>query len=436
MRALLLAAALMLASFFLWAAMGMPIGFAMLASAFLYLLASGQDIGLVASTSLNGLFRSFVLLAVPLFIVAAEIMNAGTISERLLKFATLIVGRIRGGLAHVTVVASMIFSGMSGSAIADAAGPGKLMIEMMLKEGRYRPGFAGALAAAAATIGPIIPPSIPMVLYAMVANTSVGYLFLGGFMPGILMGISLMVVIVFVARRDDLPVEPPIRVREVPGILKDSVPALLLPVILLGGIYSGVATPTEAAAVAAAYALLLACVVYRAIGFRQVTQLFVGASRSTAIVALVVAGALLINYVVAAEQIPNEIGDWIQTLHVSRLGFLLIINLMFLVLGCFLDTLLMLLVIVPIVMPSITGLGIDKVHFGVTTIVNLMIGMITPPYSELLFVVTGITGISLTSMYRYIWPFIIALVAALLIMLAIPDVVLWLPIQFGYTPGD
>jgi len=429
-------AALMLASFFLWAAMGMPIGFAMLASAFLYLLVSGQDIGLVASQSLNGLFRSFVLLAVPLFIVAAEIMNAGTISERLLKFATLIVGRIRGGLAHVTVVASMIFSGMSGSAIADAAGPGKLMIEMMLKEGRYKPGFAGALAAAAATIGPIIPPSIPMVLYAMVANTSVGYLFLGGFMPGILMGISLMVVIAIVARRDDLPVEPPIRVREVPGILKDSVPALLLPVILLGGIYSGVATPTEAAAVAAAYALLLACVVYRAIGFRQVTQLFVGASRSTAIVALVVAGALLINYVVAAEQIPNEIGAWIQTLHVSRLGFLLIINLMFLVLGCFLDTLLMLLVIVPIVMPSITGLGIDKVHFGVTTIVNLMIGMITPPYSELLFVVTGITGISLTSMYRYIWPFIIALVVALLIMLAFPNVVLWLPIQFGYTPGD
>ena len=431
-----ISAALMLGSFFLWAAMGMPIGFAMLAAAFLYLLSSGQDIGLVASQSLNGLFRSFVLLAVPLFIVAAEIMNAGTISERLLKFATLIVGRIRGGLAHVTVIASMIFSGMSGSAIADAAGPGKLMIEIMLKEGRYRPGFAGALAAAAATIGPIIPPSIPMVLYAMVANTSVGYLFLGGFLPGILMGLSLMVVITIMAKRDDLPVEQAVRMREVPGILKDSIPALLLPIILLGGIYSGVATPTEAAAVAAAYALLLSCVFYRALGFRQVTELFIGASRSTAVVALVVAGALLVNYVVAAEQIPNEIGAWIQSLHVSRFGFLLVINLLFLVLGCFLDTLLMLLVIVPIAMPTITALGIDKVHFGVTTIVNLMIGMITPPYSELLFVVTGITGISLTSMYKYIWPFIIALVAALFIMLVIPDVVLWLPIQFGYTPGE
>jgi tripartite ATP-independent transporter DctM subunit len=431
-----IAAALMLGAFFVFGAMGMPIGFAMLSSSFLYLLFKGQDIGLVAAQSLNGLFRSFVLLAVPLFIVAAEIMNAGTISERLVQFATLIVGRIRGGLAHVTVIASMIFSGMSGSAIADAAGPGKLMIEMMLKGGRYKPGFTGALAAAAATIGPIIPPSIPMVLYAMVANTSVGYLFLGGFIPGTLMGVSLMVVIVLVARREKLPVEPPIAPSDVGPILRESVPALMLPIILLGGIYSGVATPTEAAAMAAAYALLLACGLYRAIGIREVTELFVGAARSTAVVGLVVAGALLVNYVIAAEQIPVEVGRWIQSLHVSPFNFLLIINLLFLVLGCFLDTLLMLLVIVPITMPTIRELGIDRVHFGVTTIVNLMIGMITPPYSELLFVVTGITGIKLTSMYRYIWPFIGALTFALLLMLAIPEIVLWLPVQFGYRPGE
>jgi tripartite ATP-independent transporter DctM subunit len=429
------AAAIMLISFFAWGAIGMPIGFSMLASAFVYLLLKGQDLGLVASQSLNGLFRSFVLLAVPLFIVAAEIMNAGTVSERLIKFASLIVGRIRGGLAHVTVVASMIFSGMSGSAIADAAGPGKLMIEMMLKEGRYSPGFAGALAAAAATIGPIIPPSIPMVLYAMVANTSVGYLFLGGFLPGTLMGISLMIVIALVARRQNLPVEPPIQLREVPGIMRDSFPAVMLPVILLGGIYSGIVTPTEAAAVAAAYALLLACGLYRALPFSGVVHIFVNAARSTAIVALVVAGALLINYVVAAEQIPNEIGVWVQSLHVSKLGFLLIINVMFLILGCFLDTLLMLLVIVPIAMPTIRALGIDSVHFGVTTIVNLMIGMLTPPYSELLFVVTGVTGIRLTSMYGYVWPFILALILALLAMLLVPEIVLWLPEQLGYIPG-
>jgi len=275
-----------------------------------------------------------------------------------------------------------------------------------------------------------------MVLYAMVANTSVGYLFLGGFLPGVLMGLSLMFVIVVVARRDNLPVEDRVPMREVPGIMKDSLPALMLPVILLGGIYSGIVTPTEAAAVAAAYALLLACGFYRALSFTSAVNLFVGAARSTAIVALVVAGALLINYVVAAEQIPNEIGAWIQTLHVSRFGFLLVINAMFLILGCFLDTLLMLLVIVPIAMPTIRLLGIDPVHFGVTTIVNLMIGMITPPYSELLFVVTGITGIPLTSMYRYIWPFIVALTIALFLMLVFPQIVLFLPEKFGYIPGS
>ena len=430
-----LAAWVMFALFFGWCAIGMPIGFAMLASSFVYLFVKHQDIGLVAAQSLNGLFRSFVLLAVPLFILAADIMNAGTISERLLKFAVLIVGRLRGGLAHVTIVASMIFSGMSGSAIADAAGPGKLMIQMMLKEGRYSPGFAGALAAAAATIGPIIPPSIPMVLYAMVANTSVGYLFLGGVMPGVLMGAVLMMVVVVVARRDNLPVEAPVQRNMILPIVGESIPALMLPAILLGGIYSGAVTPTEAAAVATAYALLLACILYRAVGLRELTQLFTGAARSTSVVALVVAGALLINYVVASEQIPNKIGAWIATLHVSGFTFLLIINLLFLVLGCFLDTLLMLLVIVPIAMPSIRSLGIDTVHFGVTTIVNLMIGMITPPYSELLFVVTGITGIPLTSMYRHIWPFIAALVAALVVMLAVPDVVLWLPRLLGYRPG-
>jgi len=431
-----LAAVLTFLGFFAWSAIGMPIGFAMLASAFVYLFVAGQDVALVASQSLNGLFRSFVLLAVPLFIVAADVMNAGTINERLLKFAGLVVGRIRGGLAHVTIVASMIFSGMSGSAIADAAGPGKLMIQMMLRDGRYSPGFAGAITAAAATIGPIIPPSIPMVLYAMVANTSVGYLFLGGVVPGILMGLSLMAVVALVARRNNLPVEPPLARGTVVPILRDSIPALLLPGILLGGIYSGAVTPTEAAAVAAGYALLLATVLYRAVGLREITQLFTDAARSTASVALVVAGALLINYVVAAEQIPSQIGAWIASLHVSRLELLLVINVLFLILGCFLDTLLMLLVIVPIAMPSIRAVGIDPVHFGVTTVVNLMIGMITPPYSELLFVVTGITGIPLTSMYRHIWGFIAALVVVLLVLLAMPSLVLWLPIRFGYQPGS
>ena len=427
---------LMLAVFVGIALLRGPRGLAMIAGCIAYLGATGRDMGLVAEQILNSLFGSFVLIAVPMFIFAANVMNAGALSERIYGLAHALMGRFRGGLAHVNVLASVIFSGMSGSAIADAAGPGKLMIQMMLKDGRYSPGFAGAITAAAATIGPIIPPSIPMVLYAMVANTSVGYLFLGGVVPGVLMGLSLMVVVALVARRNNLPVEPPLARGAVVPILRDSIPALLLPGILLGGIYSGAVTPTEAAAVAAAYALLLACVLYRAVGLAEITQLFTDAARSTASVALVVAGALLINYVVAAEQIPNQIGAWIASLHVSRLELLLVINVLFLILGCFLDTLLMLLVIVPIAMPSIRAVGIDPVHFGVTTVVNLMIGMITPPYSELLFVVTGITGIPLTSMYRHIWGFIAALVVVLLVLLAMPSLVLWLPMRFGYQLGS
>jgi tripartite ATP-independent transporter DctM subunit len=303
---------------------------------------------------------------------------------------------------------------------------------MMLRDGRYRPGFAGAIAAAAATIGPIIPPSIPMVLYGMVANASIGYLFLGGVIPGLLMGLALMVVIAVVAEREKLPVEPAPAPGTVIPVVVNSVPALLLPVIMLGGIYSGAMTPTEAAAVAAAYALVLATVFYRALSLEDILNLFVGAARSTSSVALVVAGAMLVNYVVAAEQIPKLVGDWIATLHVSRFEFLIIVNLMFLILGCFADTLLMLLVVVPIVIPTVRTLGIDPVHFGVTTIINLMIGMITPPYSELLFVVTGITGISLGSMYRHIWIFIAALVLVLVVLLAFPELVLWLPERFGY----
>ena len=432
-----LAAAAMLASFFVWGALGMPIGFAMLSSAFLYLMLRGQDIALVASQSLNGLFRSFVLLAVPLFIVAAEIMNAGTISERLLKFASLIVGRIRGGLAHVTVVASMIFSGMSGSAIADAARPGQADDrDDAEREGATNRDFAGALAAAAATIGPIIPPSIPMVLYAMVANTSVGYLFLGGFMPGVLMGISLMAVIMIVARRENLPVEAPVRLAEVPGD------------------FARFHTGPDASGDSAGWHLQwrryadgsrrCRCGLRAAARLLPVSRRRVRPADGTVRRGLAFdgdcgpgrgrrpAGQLCGGG--RTDSQPDRCLDPVAPCVALRLpadhqsavpG-----------LGCFLDTLLMLLVIVPIALPTITALGIDKVHFGVTTTVNLMIGMITPPYSELLFVVTGITGISLSAMYRYIWPFILALIASLLIMLALPEVVLWLPMQLGYTPGE
>ncbi len=414
------------------AAIGMPIGFAMLVSGIAYLFAAGRDVGLAGEQILNGLFNSFVLLAVPLFIFAANVMNAGTISDRLLAFCLAIVGRLRGGLAHVNVVASLIFSGMSGSAIADAAGVGKLIIDMMRREGRYSPGFAAAITAASATIGPIIPPSIPMVLYALVSSTSVGFLFLGGVLPGLMMAAGLMLVIAVVANRRGFPVEEPVPLRRIPGLTLNAFPALMLPVILLGGIYGGATTPTEAASVAAAYALLLAGLFYRALSLKGLVDLLVDSTRSSAVVALIIAGAFVFNYVIAVERIPNELAAFIDSLALSPLAFLLSVNLLFLLFGCFLDATTMLLVLVPLLMPSVRQLGIDPVHFGVVIVVNMMIGLITPPYGVLLFVINGLTGIPLRDMVREIWPFMLVLIAALLVMVLVPETVLWLPQQFGY----
>ena len=427
------AAYLMFGLFFLWSFLGMPIGHAMLAAAFVYLFVTGQDIAIAASQSLNGLFSSFVLMSVPLFILAADIMNASKITDRLFEFANLLVGRLRGGLAHVNIVASMIFSGMSGSALADAAGPGKLEVDMMIKAG-YKPGFAGALSATSAIIGPIIPPSIPMVIYGVVSNTSIGYLFIAGVIPGLLLGFAQMGVVAAIAKRRNFPTEAPPTRHQAVDTVKTALPALFLPVIMLGGIYSGAVTPTEAAAVAAFYALLLATLWYRSLNFRGFVQVLIDSARSTAVVAITIAGALVMNWVVAAEQIPSAMGAWMISLDMSPAMFLLAVNLLFLVLGAFLDTMLMLLIIVPMLMPTVHALGIDPVHFGVTAIVNMMIGLVTPPMGELVFLIAGVSGVSVSAITKELWIFLVVLIALLFVLVYVPELTLWLPEQMGYQP--
>jgi tripartite ATP-independent transporter DctM subunit len=427
------AAIIMLALFLLWMIFGMPIGHAMLLSGIVYLLLTGQDLAIVATQSLNGMYSSFVLMSVPLFILSADIMNASKITDRLFEFANLLVGRLRGGLAHVNVVASVIFSGMSGSALADAAGPGKLEVDMMVKAG-YKPGFAAAVSTTSAIVGPIIPPSIPMVLYGVISNTSIGYLFIAGVIPGLLLSLAQMGVIALQARRRNFPIEPrPTRVHAI-ATVKTTLPALFLPVILLGGIYSGAVTPTEAAAVAAAYALFLALFWYRSLPLRRLVDVLVESSRSTAIVAITIAGALVMNWVVASEQIPEALGAWMISLDMSPAMFLFAVNVLFLILGCFLDTLLMLLVLVPILMPAVTGLGIDPVHFGVTIIVNMMIGLVTPPMGQLMFLISGVSGIPVGAIIREVWPFLVALIALLFVLVYVPQLTLWLPELMGYQP--
>lgn len=420
---------------FALAGIGAPIALAMIASSILYLLMKGQDLGLAAEQMIQGIYDGFLLLAIPLFIIAANIMNAGTISERLLQFCLALVGRFRGGLGHVNVVANMIFAGMSGSAVADAVGLGKIIIGMMTKEGRYSPGYAAAITAAASTIGPIIPPSIPMVMYALISDTSIGYLFLGGFIPGVMMGIALMLLNARMARVENVPLEEPVPRAELPKLTVRAFPALMMPIILLFGIYGGATTPTEAAAIAAFYALLVATFLYRAVNFRVLYGVFSESARATASVGLVIGASLIFNYIVAAENIPAQVSTMMQGLNVSPLTFLIAVNILFLILGCLLDATTIILVIIPLFIPTCKALGIDLVHFGVTAVVNCMIGLITPPYGVLLFVINAITGIPLKTIIGAIWPYIGVLVAALAIMLLVPDTVLFLPKMFGYIAG-
>jgi tripartite ATP-independent transporter DctM subunit len=430
-----LAFAVTLAAMFGLAALGTPISLSMMVAAVAYLLVKGQDLGLAAEQIIQGLYDSFVILAVPLFIIAANIMNSGSITTRLNEFCVALVGRFRGGLGHVNIVVSIIFSGMSGSAVADAAGTGKISIDLMTKNNRYTPGYAAAITAASAVIGPIIPPSIPMVLYALVSDTSVGYLFIGGAVPGLLIGIVLMAYNHWVAVRRNFPVDAKVPLAEIPRTTARAFPVLLMPAILLYGIYGGIATPTEAAAMAATYALLLAAFFYRELTWRKLYEVLLDSTRSSASVGLLIGGALIFNYIVASENIPAAVSSWLTAIEISPIGFLLAVNLLLLVLGCLLDASTIILVILPLFVPTCKALGIDLVHFGVVTVINTMIGLITPPYGVLLFVTNAVTGIPLRAMIAEIWGFIAVLVAALFAMIFFPEIVLWLPRMFGYDGG-
>jgi tripartite ATP-independent transporter DctM subunit len=411
----------------------MSIGFSMLAAGVAYLLVKQQDLGLVAEQVCNGLYNSYVLLAVPLFVFAANIMNAGTVSERIFDFCRVLVGRMRGGLAQVDILVSVIFSGMSGSALADAAGPGLVTIRQMLKKPGYTPGFAGAVVVASATLGPIIPPSIPMVIYALVSGASVGALFLGGVVPGVLMALLMMGVVHVIATRRNMPREEKIPLREWPAILYRGALPLSLPLVLLGGIYSGVFTPTEAAAVAALHALLLAALVYRALSWRSFWGVVMESTRGSAVITIILAGSFVLNYAFTAEGVPQAMAAWVEGMRLSQTGFLLLVNLMFLVLGCFLDVSVLLLVFVPMLLPAARLLGVDLVHFGVLVVLNMMIGLIHPPFGMLLFVTKALTGIPISEMMKEGWPFLVMLLLLLFAMTLFPQIVLWLPQTMGYV---
>ena len=411
---------------------GMPVAYAMIGGSILWLLLSGLDMGTAAEQFLNGMMASQLLLAIPLFILAAEFMNTGSIMDRLLHFCNAIVGRFRGGLAQVNVAQSIIFASMSGSALADAAASGKIMQTMMTRDGKYPPAFAAALTCVSSVIGPIIPPSIPLVLYALISDTSVGYLFLGGVIPGLLLGAVQSGLIAAVAKRRNFPVELRVPLRELPRITWEAMPALLMPVILLGCMWTGITTPTEAAAVAAAYALLISVLLYRSVGLRDVYASLVSSARVTVSIGMLIAGAMVFNFVITSENIPRTLSVMLKTYQLSPLVFLLAVNILLLILGCFLEGTTIILVILPVLIPTAQALGIDLVHFGLICVVNIMIGLVTPPYGLLLFMMNKIADVPLGAMVREVMPFLYVMIGALALITLVPDLVLWLPRILGY----
>ncbi|WP_319562859.1 TRAP transporter large permease [Marispirochaeta sp.] len=410
-----------------------PIALGMLmASLFYFAAASGPaaDLSMAATQFLTNMNSKFVLIAVPLFVFMAEVMNSGKVTDMIFRFANAIVGRRRGALGHVNVVASIIFSGMTGSALADASGLGMMEIKAMNDHG-YERGFSSAITAASATIGPIFPPSIPMIFYSMLSGASIGALFIGGMIPGLLVGAALMTYIAIVARIREYPRGEKLALRATLAITAKALPALLSVFVLLGGIYTGIVTPTEAGALAALYAILVSFFVYKAMGIKELGKAILNTVKTTGTLSLLVGTAYAFSYIVAIEHIPDSVANLLLNVTENKYMLLLLINIVFIILGMFIDTMCITLVFIPIVLPLINTLGIDLVHFGVMITLNMMIGLSTPPFGMLLFVVSGISKTPLKEVIKEIMPMLLVLFGVLFFVTYVPQVVLFLPRILG-----
>jgi tripartite ATP-independent transporter DctM subunit len=407
--------------------LGVPVAFALGMSAVASLLASGLPFqaSILSMRTQFGL-QNFVLLGIPLFILAAKLMNTAGITQKIFRFADTLVGFLPGGLGQANVVASLIFSGMSGAAVVDATGLGQIEMAAMKRAG-YPERFSIAVTAASSIIGPIFPPSVPMIVFSFVSGVSVGRLFLGGVVPGLLMTVALMIMVGWYARRGNFPREPfPGWARAAKHFVDAFLP-LMTPVILLGGIWTGVFTPTEAAAVAVAYALVIGVFALRELGPRQLVGVFVEAARETAIIGFVIATSSLFGWVLVRSGMTSQIGDMLMAVTTDPLMLLFMINVLLLIVGCFLDSTVALLILTPILLPVTTKLGIDPVHFGVVMVLNLMIGLMTPPFGMILFVLQHISGLSFDDVVKATLPFLVPLVVVLLLITIFPSLVTALP---------
>jgi tripartite ATP-independent transporter DctM subunit len=405
---------------------GVPVAVALGGSSLLYVALSGDLPMLVVAHRMANGIDSFPLLAIPFFIMAGSLMNTAGITERVYGFALTLVGWLRGGLGHVNVVGSVIFAGMSGTAVADAGGLGNIEIKAMRDHG-YDMEFAVGITGASSTVGPIIPPSLPMVIYGVMANASIGQLFAAGLIPGLFMALCMMGMVTWYAHRRNFPRDTSFSVAKIGHSFIRAFLPLMTPVILIGGMLSGAFTPTEAAIAATAWAMMLGVLVYRTLGARRLVRVTMETIETSAIVLLIVAGASIFGWLITTTRVTEAIAEAVLNVTTNRTLLLLLVNLFLLVVGCFLETIAAITILVPVLVPLVAKVGVDPVHFGVIMVLNLMIGLLTPPVGMVLFILSRISGLSFERTTAAVAPFLIPLLGSLVAVTYWPEMVLWLP---------
>ncbi len=411
--------------------LGLPIALDLVAAAVVYLVCCGMDLGIVAEQICQSMFANYTILAVPMFVLMANLMNGGSISNKLFNFCKACIGPRRGALAYVNVLVSMIFAGMSGSAVADASGIGLIEVDSMEKDG-YDPEFSAAITSATSTVGPIIPPSIPLVIYATLSGASIGGLFLGGVTPGVLLCVALAIYVAYISKKRDYPKGDKYTFKEFLRFTWKALPALFTPVILFAGIYGGVMTPTEAGAVAALYAMVVAVFVYRSIDLKGIIKALKDTALQTGVITIMTAASVIMSYMVAKEGVSTAIAQWVLGVTDNKYILLIIVNIIFIILGMFLDVSVLQYVFVPLILPVVNALGINLIHFGVMIVFNMMIGLSSPPFGMCLFISTSISGAKLSKVSKEILPMVAVLIAVLLLITYIPGIITWLPTLCGY----
>ncbi|MCM3491729.1 TRAP transporter large permease [Alkalihalophilus marmarensis] len=407
-----------------------PVGFSLILVAFLYFITGDWNLVYASGAKLISGIDSFALLAVPFFILTGSLMNSSGITDRIFNFARSLVGHFTGGMGHVNIMASLMFSGMSGSALADAGGLGQLEIRTMRKAG-YDDDYNGGLTAASAIIGPLVPPSIPMIIYAIISGQSVAKMFLAGIIPGILCAFALMTVAYYLAKKRNYPLIPKATGKECLHYFYKAFWALMTPVIIIGGIFSGYFTPTEAAVVTTVYAIILGFFVYRELTLKKLFKNVVDSLKLTGVVVLMIMGVEFFGQMIARERVPAQVAEFFINVTDNQFLLLLLIVLLLLVLGTFIESLALLILLVPILVPVAVNAGVDPIFFGVIVILTLMIGILTPPMGMALFVVARAGDMPVGTIIRGVIPFLVPLFLTVILLIIFPEIVMFLPNLFG-----